>query len=196
MIDSKIQNSSTFKYFVVFFTKSFLISVIGLLSIIFIFLFVHFIDLVTLSDTKDKTKFNSFLIVSNSMVPIFEKNDAIIVKRNSNDEYDIGDIISFVSNDFAIKDSIITHRIIKKNVKESNSIVYTTKGDNNNVSDRNNVFNDMIYGKVIFKIPKVGYLKSMFLKPSNFIYAIVIPCLLLIMLNVHRFVTFINKKEK
>jgi signal peptidase I len=69
--------------------------------------------------------------------------DLIFIKRkNRKDKYEVGDIISFIKND-----EVITHRIIKKNKD-----LYKTKGDNNKLSDKFNVIESEIIGKLIGKI--------------------------------------------
>ena len=92
-------------------------------------------------------------------------NDAIVIKRVDNDKYKIGDIITFISSDSNYKGLTITHRVVDKlAVGEKNSI-YTTKGDNNRVIDPATVSTRDIYGKVLFKIPKIGYMQDFFSKP-------------------------------
>lgn len=79
------------------------------------------------------------IVKSNSMSPVFNKNDIIIIQEQK--EYKIGDIVTYKANN----GSIITHRIIEKDENE----IYT-KGDNNNTKDENPICIDDIKGKVIF----------------------------------------------
>ncbi len=80
-------------------------------------------------------------ISSNSMIPEFEKDDIIIIKKEK--EYNIGDIITFVDE----SGNFITHRIIEKCENE-----FCTKGDNNNTKDEEKVTYSQISGKVIVKL--------------------------------------------
>ena len=80
-----------------------------------------------------------FLIVkSNSMYPTLQKNDIILIKRNS--DYKKGDIITYdYENNY-----LVTHRIIEKN-----NNFFVTKGDNNNSEDEKSIQLENIKGKVI-----------------------------------------------
>ena len=77
-------------------------------------------------------------ISSNSMIPEFDKNDIIIIKKQK--KYKKGDIITYVDKD----GNLITHRIIE----ECENGFYT-KGDNNNTKDEEKVIYSQIAGKVI-----------------------------------------------
>ena len=73
------------------------------------------------------------------------------------EEYKVGDVIVYSVPGFSAP---IIHRIIKINEDGS----YQTKGDNNNGQNTRyelSVAKQQIHGKVIFVIPKLGYLKVM-----------------------------------
>ena len=80
-------------------------------------------------------------ISSNSMIPEFDKNDIIIIKKQK--KYKKGDIITYVDKD----GNLITHRIIE----ECENGFYT-KGDNNNTKDEEKVIYSQIAGKVIITL--------------------------------------------
>ena len=90
-------------------------------------------------------------VSSNSMFPTIKKDDYIVIKKQK--DYEIGDIITFKSKE----DCLITHRIIEKYEN-----VFITKGDNNNISDDEQVKKDVIFGKVIY-ILKMGDIWSKYL---------------------------------
>ncbi len=94
----------------------------------------------------------TYVIVSGSMEPNINIGDIVIVK-NLEDKEDIkvGDVISFRKGQ-----SIITHRITNIQYDEKQTIKITTKGDNNNTEDNEEVSYDDIEGKVIKIIPKLG----------------------------------------
>ncbi len=65
-----------------------------------------------------------------SMVPVFdERSNGLRVKVRSVDDVNVGDIISFKKNG-----DLIVHRVIEKGEDEK-GVYFTTKGDNNNISD-------------------------------------------------------------
>ena len=166
MIDTE-RDKNKLQYLLLFIGKAFVVSVFCFAILLSIIFFIYFGDLLINLNSKKSPIFNGYVIVSESMIPTININDAVVVKRVDNDKYKVGDIISFSSNDINYRGLIVTHRIInKENITTSNSI-YTTKGDNNLVADRASVLTNQIYGKVLFIIPKLGYIKNFFNKPSN-----------------------------
>ena len=100
-------------------------------------------------------KYKPTAIVSNSMHPIFDRGDVVIVekldrkKRKNLKKYDI--------IEYKLKNIIVSHRIIHIEKHNDGSISYITKGDNNNTADNEKVSSNQIIGIVKFRIPKVGY---------------------------------------
>ena len=90
-------------------------------------------------------------IGSNSMVPIYERGDAVIYKKINVGELKVGDIIAFKKSD-----KIITHRIVKIN-KVNNGYLINTKGDANNTPDVWDVKEEEILGIVNYRIKYIGY---------------------------------------
>lgn len=89
-------------------------------------------------------------IGSNSMSPSINKGDAVILKLKNND-FKKNDVISF---DYRGRNTV--HRIVSiENI--NGETIYHTKGDANNSSDNIEVKKDMIKGKVLFRIPYIGY---------------------------------------
>ncbi len=91
-----------------------------------------------------------FNIISESMEPTFYKDDLVVVKKSSEKELKVGDIITFKQ-----EDRIISHRI-DRITKDKGEIKFITKGDNNEVRDKELVETQDVYGKVLFSIKKVG----------------------------------------
>ncbi len=107
-----------------------------------------------------------FEVISGSMSPTIEKWDVILLKLD-NEEYEVGDIISY-KNDGAY----ITHRIVEKKGK-----TYVTKGDFNNTVD-NPITEDKIAGKVVKTFSGVGVWIKVFTSPK-IIFSMVISLMLL-----------------
>ena len=125
------------------------------------------------NETPDFLGYKNFIIVSGSMEKTIMTGDAIFVKEVPRDEINVNDIISFQDGE-----GITTHRIIDKTV-ENGIIRYTTKGDNNNVEDRQKVVYEQIEGKYQFKINGFGFIAEV-LKNKLTIIALV----LIIVLNI------------
>jgi signal peptidase len=88
-------------------------------------------------------------VVSNSMVPTFERGDLIFVKGvDSISDIKIHDII--VYQDSTGRE--IVHRVV--NIQDN---IITTRGDHNPNDDPPFPF-DRVRGKVLFWIPRIGYI--------------------------------------
>lgn len=126
-------------------------------KIIFIFLVIILYNVVLLYmsyidkfDTPSFYIYKAYLISTESMEPELKKGDAIIIKKVSEDQLRVNDVVTF-----KINGEIITHRIVR--IDEVNSEkFYITKGDNNNVEDSDELRFSDIEGKKIIKIPHLG----------------------------------------
>ena len=123
---------------------------------------------------------NAYVIVTESMVPTIDVNDAIIVKRVKNNTLDIGDIITFSSNDVYFNGLTVTHRIVGKKLDVDGNYIYRTKGDNSSLEDTALVNLNNIYGKVVLRLPKIGYIQGFVSTPLGFVLSIVIPVLMVV----------------
>ena len=96
-------------------------------------------------------KYQAISIASNSMKPTFSRGDAVIIEKNGFKDIKKGDVI-------AIKQSgkIVTHRVIKKNIKNKTIILYT-KGDANNSKDPFETKEENYIGQIKYSIDYVGY---------------------------------------
>ena len=106
------------------------------------------------------------------MLPEIQVKDVVVTKKVDAAELEKGDIITFASSDSRFLGTIITHRIIKKNQDKDGNITFQTQGDNNNVADSALVQPNNIYGKVILKIPKLGYLQDFLATQGGWIIVI------------------------
>lgn len=193
----KSQKIETFTYLSHFIIRSFLIAVFCSLSFFAIIITVYLGDLyinVKRGNFKNPL-FSTYVIVSPSMVPTIMINDGIVVQRKNHDEYNIGDIITFSSSDINYEGLLITHRIVDKKEESSDSSIYITKGDNNELVDPSFVKTEAIYGKVLFKIPKLGYLQDFFLKPINYFLCLLIPSLIFVIYEFYRIGIIIFQKK-
>ena len=191
-------NKKNILYFCRIVTRSFFIAILCFMLIPGFLFFIYMGDLLLFSNNSQMKNplFGAYVIVSPSMVPTINVNDIIVVKRINNDRYNIGDIISFSSSDMNYNGLTITHRIVdKKNISYGNSI-YTTKGDNNYLNDPSKVLTSHIYGKVLFKIPKMGYVRSIFSSPINYFICLLIPAFLFILYEILRISIFLIKRKE
>lgn len=112
-------------------------NLIFILFIVFLIL-ILFLKFCIIKDNTNLFGITILKVSSNSMFPTIKKDDYIVIKKQKN--YEIGDIITFKSKE----NCLITHRIIEKYEN-----AFITKGDNNNISDDEQVKIEVILGKVI-----------------------------------------------
>ena len=92
-----------------------------------------------------------FNIVSESMEPTLNKNDVVVVIKCDPSTLEKGDIITFKQDE-----KTILHRIKEIIEYDKNNIKYITKGDRNPIADPDVVDIGQIYGKVCFRVGKIG----------------------------------------
>ncbi len=100
-------------------------------------------------------KYQPIAVVSGSMSPTFNRGDAVVVRKLTNNEkhkLQKNDVIQFVSGS-----KYVIHRIVEISNDEYGNVVYITKGDHNNTNDATPVSVKDIKGKVSFSIPFIGY---------------------------------------
>ena len=169
-------------------------SAIFTLLIIVIALIVIYIVRVNFLASNDKlgdVKINFYTILTQSMYPTIEAGDVVITYKNDDNIYNKGDVITFVSeNNGGIT---ITHRVYAVyNVNDQLS--YKTKGDNNNASDNEVISGDNVLGKVVFKIPKAGYIQQFLVSKTGWIAAVVLPALGIIIYDVLKLTRSVARK--
>lgn len=159
-----------------------LYSVFAILIIVAIMVGLYFIDHYqsVKSGTNRAPLFGAYVIISPSMVPNINVLDAVVTMRTDADKLKKNDVITFVSQDPRHSGITVTHRIVGIKKTESGGYAYRTKGDNNNVEDQTLVSYDKVIGKVMLRIPYIGYLQQLLNTQFGWIVVIVIPCLFII----------------
>lgn len=143
------------------------------------------------------SKFNAFVVLTGSMIPQIQVKDVVITKKVDATDLKVGDIITFLSSDPRFEGITVTHRIIEKTVDpNTGKLAYRTKGDNNNVADGALAYDNNVLGKVIFKIPKVGYLQEFLATQGGWIIVILVPCLLVVSYDIVQIFKTIGKKSR
>ena len=186
------------QFFFYFITKVVLYVILILLVLIFFLFFFYFVDLLyNISSGEDKPPlFDAYIIVSPSMVPTINVEDGIIIQRIEPEHIKQGDIISFLATESYYNGKVITHRVIGIEKSSDGKLLFRTKGDHNNVADSFLVNEENVYGKVIFRIPMLGYIRQFLSTYFGWILCIVIPFLYLILSEVVRVRMMISSKEK
>lgn len=141
--------------------------------------------------------FNAYVVLSGSMLPTIQVKDIVVTKKIPEEKLQIGDVITFISPDTRFGGISITHRIIDK-IYDENMGVYTykTQGDANNVADAVPVPNANILGKVILKIPKVGYIQDIISSKGGLIVFVLLPCLAILSYDIFKVLKKLGQKSK
>lgn len=123
----------------------------------------------------DYIGFRSFIITSDSMDPVLEVNDLVIIKFVEPEELEVGDIITFKTYLSEIgRYGYVTHNLI--DIDEVNGeTVYVTQGERHYsdlvdswyTADGEPIYitDDLLEGRYLFKIPKLGYIRYLITEP-------------------------------
>ena len=136
--------------------------------------------------------FRIFTVVTESMVPVYNVGDAILVEQIDAEKYKVGDDITYIGLVGSFKDRIVTHRIIsieENNNSENGKYIIQTQGIANNEPDPK-INETQIYGKVIYKIKLISKLNSVIGNMYSMYFIIIVPMALMI------FFEFIFKRKE
>lgn len=114
-------------------------------------------------------------VLSGSMEPGIQTGSIIAVKlAEDKTNFKVGDVITFMEEDI-----LITHRITEV-TKSGDSVLYRTKGDNNNAEDMNPVQSGNVVAEYTgLTVPYVGYFIN-FAQSKNGALLLLIPGFLLL----------------
>ena len=161
--------------------------------------------LIYIADTKIRAakgdftppKYNAYVVLTGSMLPEIVPQDVVVTKKIEGKDLKVGDIITFVPSDSRISNIIVTHRILNKYYDATtNKYTYQTKGDANNTPDFTLAEDSNVIGKVIFKIPKVGYIQELLATRGGLIIVVLIPALVILSYDIMRLGKNIAKGKK
>ena len=129
------------------------------------------------------------------MEPLIKVRDAVIIKRTTEDNIKVGDVVTYRSTDNAFYGILITHRVI--NIEDvGGKKTFITKGDHNETIDRTPVTFGQIQGKVIMRVPKIGYLKYFLVEYYGWIIAILFPSVAVISYDIVKLFKNIKNNQK
>lgn len=141
--------------------------------------------------------FNAYVVLSGSMLPEIAVKDIVVTKKVPAERLEVGDVITFIAPDSRFGGISITHRIIEKMYDESiGSYTYRTQGDNNNVADAALVPNANVLGRVILKLPKLGYIQDLLASKGGLIFVVLIPALVILSYDIMKIIKKVGQKTK
>lgn len=130
--------------------------------------------------------YTPMVVQTDSMAPTFLSGDLIFIKKCDTASLNEGDIICFhtiINNEYALN----THRIQKIDDMEGVRS-YTTKGDNNEISDSHIISDGDIVGKYVGRLSKMGKVMDFLSCSVGFLVVIVLPMLLFFIYQVYHLI--------
>lgn len=174
-------------------------SIMLVMIIVFIIIIINFIDQNNnLRKGQQKPALvSAYTIVSPSMVPNINVLDVIIITRVSDpSKIKVGDVITFNSTDYRSSGVTVTHRVRKIEKTSDGKYLFTTKGDANNTEDATRQPFSSIYGKVLIRIPKLGYIQYALSSVLGWILLIIVPTVIIIGLDVVKIIKTIKNDSR
>ncbi len=178
-------------------------------SVFLIMILVFLVIIINFIDQKNNLKkgipkpalVSAYTIVSPSMVPNINVLDVIITTRVSDpSKIKVGDVITFNSTDYRSSGVTVTHRVKKVEKTSDGKYLFTTKGDANNTEDATRQPFSSIYGKVLLRLPKLGYIQYILSTVLGWLLLIIIPTVLIIGADIIKIIKTIkddpNLKDK
>ena len=115
----------------------------------------------------------TYNIVSGSMLPKYKVGDLVYVKSVAPEDIEVEDVITFVLNEEL---TVATHRVKAVDYETQHFI---TKGDANDTFEEVHFKN--LVGKVVFKLPLLGYVADWVQNPPGTYIAVTIGAVVLIL---------------
>lgn len=109
-------------------------------------------------------------VLTGSMEPKIKVGDMIVAKKVDGSIIKEGDIITYKMG----SKTYVTHRVVEV-FKNGDNISFRTKGDANNIEDSDLVQQENLVGRLVFRIPKFGYLIDFITRPIGFLLLFILP---------------------
>lgn len=119
-----------------------------------------------------------FTVLTGSMRPLYKEGDMILAKESNSTDIDVGDNVVYLANQGIMKGNVITHQVIKKETR-SGRTYFVTQGLANEIADEE-ISEDQVYGKVIYKFVILSALGKIINNNYGFFFLIFIPFVLIV----------------
>ena len=120
--------------------------------------------------------YQMFAVLSGSMEPTLHVGDVVVESRLAPLDARVGDVVTFRSP--ANQAKLITHRVLSLRASRG-QVAFVTRGDANTGTERWTVPEDGVLGRVVYRVPKVGYVTNRMGSRIGRLALIVVPALLL-----------------
>jgi signal peptidase len=134
------------------------------------------------------------MVVTESMEDYILAGDLIIVEEVDPTTLNIGDVITFF-DPIGNGTTTVTHRIIDI-VNDETGLWFQTKGDNNNIPDREFVESSAVVGIYVFRIPYIANIALFMQSVPGLIICIFVPLAAFVAYDLIRRMQFEKKKDQ
>ena len=122
-------------------------------------------------------QFSLYIVIGDSMDPVFVDNDLLMTVNENNQKFIIGDIIAFrPQHGEEWQGPTIAHRIVA--IDEAGHI--TTKGDNVGFADPYDIYPADVIGRVVLVLPGAGAVMRVATSFYGYLALVLVPSLWLI----------------
>lgn len=143
--------------------------------------------------TPNFAGYRLYVVLTGSMVPVFDPGSMVVVKELDAKQIAVGDIITFKEPGNSQK--LITHRVLEIN-DQKGDLQFTTKGDANDAEDRDPVKAGNVIGKEIFSIPYAGYFLDFAKTKKGRLYLLTFPGFLFILYELRNLYKLLGQYEE
>ena len=149
----------------------------------------------TLGGNANILGYKPYIVLSDSMRDTFQVGDISVSKAVDPATLEPGDIVTFTSIDPDHYGEVITHKIREITTYEGQP-AFVTYGTTTGEDDAYPASFDQVVGEYVFRVPKLGYFFQFLKTPAGYVTVILLPFLVLIGLQIVRFVRLIGQYRK
>lgn len=142
--------------------------------------------------TPNFAGYKAYVVLTGSMVPVFDPGSIVVVKNFSSQQVSKGDIITFKEPGDSTR--IVTHRVAEIK-KDNGGLSFITKGDANDGPDKDPIPAGNLIGKVTYSMPYVGYLADFVKTKKGMVIFLVIPGLIYILYELRNIYKILGEYE-
>lgn len=118
----------------------------------------------------------SYVVRSGSMAPTIDTGDVVVAEPISPLDAEVGQVVTFDNPE--ADGALTTHRAIAID-RHGNEVRFITKGDSNTGVERWTVRADGSIGRVLYRVPKLGFISVAIQTPTGRIGLVIVPAILL-----------------
>lgn len=141
--------------------------------------YILFIAIQKITNNSSIFGYRVFSVASGSMIPVYKINDVILVKDYNVNRLKVGDDIVYVGNRGGVEGLVVSHRIIKLDMKNGKVERLFTQGLNAEGSDPS-IGPDQVLGKVVDVVPIITPISHIIKNIFGFFFLIFLPLVLII----------------